>query len=524
MNLTDKTVLVLGLGESGLAIARWCVREGARCRVADSRSEPPALALLQNDFPDVPVHTGGFPEDLLLGIDLIAVSPGLAPGGEPQHALLNAARLRELPIWGELDFFAAKLAALKAERGYAPHVIAITGTNGKTTVTRLVGRLCGRAGRPARVAGNISPAALDALRMALNGDGSGTTLPEVWVLELSSFQLAYATRPIADAAAILNITQDHLDWHGSIEAYASAKERILAPATRAVLNRADRRVMAMAGRTALPVITFGLDAPVEPESFGVVFDGSTRWLAYAEPREPEEPTRRGKKGAALEVHIKRLMPLDALRIRGDHNAANALAALGLCHAIGLPLAPLLHALRDYRGEPHRVETIAVRDNVEYIDDSKGTNVGATAAALDGLGRRIVLIAGGEGKGQDFSPLAAPIARHARAVILIGKDAPVLRAAIAETALAAGVRIEDADSLEAAVARSHALARPGDAVLLSPACASLDMFRNYRHRAEVFAQAVAHLVPAAQRSPEGGEPAGLGPEPGADLKAGVSAAC
>ena len=280
----------------------------------------------------------------------------------------------------------------------------------------------------------------------------------------------------------------------------------------------------MAGRTALPVITFGLDAPVEPESFGVVFDGSTRWLAYAEPREPEEPTRRGKKGAALEVHIKRLMPLDALRIRGDHNAANALAALGLCHAIGLPLAPLLHALRDYRGEPHRVETIAVRDNVEYIDDSKGTNVGATAAALDGLGRRIVLIAGGEGKGQDFSPLAAPIARHARAVILIGKDAPVLRAAIAETALAAGVRIEDADSLEAAVARSHALARPGDAVLLSPACASLDMFRNYRHRAEVFAQAVAHLVPAAQRSPEGGEPAGLGPEPGADLKAGVSAAC
>jgi UDP-N-acetylmuramoylalanine--D-glutamate ligase len=501
MDLSSKTVLVIGLGESGLAMTRWCVHEGANCVLADTRLAPPGAETIRREFPDLPIHTGGLPVSLLEGVDLVAVSPGLAPADEPQRTLFEAARRRAIPVLGEIELFACKLNLLSVTLGYTPALIAITGTNGKTTVTELTGLLCERAGLSTRVAGNISPAALDALRKALGEFEHGRPLPQAWVLELSSFQLESTSSLAPQAAAILNITQDHLDWHGNMEAYAAAKARILARADCAVLNRADAAVLAQRGAAPGRVMTFGMDAPTEPESFGVVEDAGVRWLAYADPEESDEPVRRGKKAAPLVATIKRLMPVDALPIRGDHNAANALAALALCHAIGLPLAPLLHGLRSYRGLPHRVQTIATLDGVDYIDDSKGTNVGATVAALQGLGQKIVLIAGGEGKGQDFAPLAEPVARHARAVVLLGRDGPALRRAIESHAKAQGVEIIEVATLETAVLRASQLAKAGDAVLLSPACASLDMFRNYRHRAEVFRTAVQSL--SNQRDSAGG---------------------
>jgi UDP-N-acetylmuramoylalanine--D-glutamate ligase len=297
---------------------------------------------------------------------------------------------------------------------------------------------------------------------------------------------------------VLNLTQDHLDWHGSIEAYARAKGRIFAPATVRILNRDDPRVAAMTGRKAT-VVTFGADAPSGPDDFGLVRDASMTWLAWAE--DTRLPTRRRKSAtdqpiAAPEVHLHRLMPVDALRLRGRHNALNALAALALARALRLPLAPMLHALRDYTGEPHRVQLIASVGGVEYYDDSKGTNVGATVAALEGLaeGRKLVVILGGDGKSQDFAPLAAPMACHARAAVLIGRDAAAIRSVLAQSASA--VELIDAESLPDAVRRAADLARPGDAVILSPACASLDMFRDYRHRAEVFVDAVHDLAAEA----------------------------
>jgi UDP-N-acetylmuramoylalanine--D-glutamate ligase len=342
------------------------------------------------------------------------------------------------------------------------------------------------------VAGNISPAALDVLREALIED----KLPQAWVLELSSFQL-HATHSLkADAAAVLNITQDHLDWHGDMQAYAAAKARIFGPETLRILNRDDALCMKMAvAMRGARVATFGADAPAQLDCLGLVQEHGMQWLALAATAEEGERRRRKKDGGEQPMIITRLMPADALQIRGRHNAMNALAALALCRAIGLPLAPLLHALREYRGEPHRVELVSTVAGVEYYDDSKGTNVGATVAALNGLGRegqaQLLLIAGGDGKGQDFTPLAQPVARHARAVLLIGRDAPAIRAALAQS----GVELIDCATLEDAVARAADLAQPGDAVLLSPACASLDMFRNYAHRSEVFIEAVREAAAA-----------------------------
>ncbi|MDL2358495.1 MAG: UDP-N-acetylmuramoyl-L-alanine--D-glutamate ligase [Pseudomonadota bacterium] len=488
-----KTALVLGLGESGLAMAQWLARCGAGVRVADTRTEPQRLQQLRTAVPGVEFVCGEFSDALLEGIDFVTLSPGLAPQRE-LRTIVPSAREKSIPVWGEIELFAQALAQLKAERGYAPKVIAITGTNGKTTVTSLTGLLCERAGMTARLAGNISPAALDVLREALEHD----KLPQAWILELSSFQLHATFSLEADAATVLNITQDHLDWHGDMAAYAADKARIFGQHTVRVLNRDDATVMRMA-TPAAPAVTFGAGAPAEAGDFGLVNERGVLWLATALAGEASDKKRKKHEAAEpVDVVVSRLMPADALHIRGLHNATNALAALALCRAIGLPMAALLHGLRDYKGEPHRVELVAAIDGVDYYDDSKGTNVGATVAALNGLGKafagadqRIVLIAGGDGKGQDFEPLAEPASRYVRAVLLIGRDAPKLRAALEPS----GVDLVDCRSLGEAVQRGAALARPGDAVLLSPACASLDMFANYAHRAQVFVAAVRELAAA-----------------------------
>lgn len=506
-----KTALVLGLGESGLAMALWLARSGALVRVADTREAPERLAALQAAVPQAQFIAGAFTAELLDGVDFVAVSPGLAPQRELAQ-IAPAALEKNIPVWGEIELFAQALAALKAERGYAPKVIAITGTNGKTTVTSLVGLLCERAGLATRVAGNISPAALDVLREVLDAEPApqpvdaetdvaepvASTLPQAWILELSSFQLHTTFSLQADAATVLNLSQDHLDWHGDMAAYAADKARIFGDQTVRILNRDDAAVMHMADPLT-GSITFGTGEPLDVDSFGLVNERGIFWLAQAVPSEEVIEKKRRKNDPAPEpvpTMAKKLMPADALKIRGQHNASNALAALALCRAIGLPFAPLLHGLREYQGEPHRVELITAVNEVEYYDDSKGTNVGATVAALFGLGKafggaqqRLVLIAGGDGKGQDFSPLAEPVSRYVRAVVLIGRDAPALRAALEP----AGVDIVDCATLPEAVKRASSLALVGDAVLLSPACASLDMFKNYAHRAQVFVDAVRDIA-------------------------------
>jgi len=491
MNYDGKTALVLGLGESGLAMAQWLARCGARVRVADTRAEPARLPALRAAVPEAEFVAGAFGAALLDGADFVAVSPGLAPQRELAE-ISQAAAARAVPVWGEIELFAQALAALKQARGYDPKVIAITGTNGKTTVTSITGLLCRRAGLRTRVAGNISPAALDVLRETIDADD----LPQAWVLELSSFQLHTTSSLDADAATVLNLTQDHLDWHGDMAAYAADKARIFGARTVRVLNRDDALVMGMAAPGA-PVTTFGTGEPDAPGSFGLVNERGVLWLANASPAEaPEKKRKKNEVEEPAELFVNRMMPADALRIRGLHNASNALAALALCRAVGLPLAPLLHGLRDYAGEPHRVELVTSIDGVEFYDDSKGTNVGATVAALEGLGktfgeadRQILLIAGGDGKGQDFAPLAGPCARYVKAVLLIGRDAQAIRAAIEP----GGVPCFDLDDLAQAVRRAAGLARNGDVVLLSPACASLDMFTNYAHRAQVFVDAVRDIA-------------------------------
>ncbi|RTQ34602.1 UDP-N-acetylmuramoyl-L-alanine--D-glutamate ligase [Variovorax gossypii] len=388
----------------------------------------------------------------------------------------------------------------EAPKGYTPAVLAITGTNGKTTVTSLTGQLVERAGKTVAVAGNIGPTLLDTLTAHMDAE----TLPDVWVLELSSFQLDGVQGFEPTAATVLNLTQDHLDWHGDMAAYGAAKARIFGAHGLMILNRDDAGVMAM---LPAPVrvklqrpqirthVTFGSAMPLRPGDYGIERVNGMAWLVRA--LEADE-TQKRKRGAVVEeeIFLQRLMPADALRIRGRHNAMNALAALALASAAGCPLNTMLYGLREYQGEPHRVEPVAIIDEVEYFDDSKGTNVGATAAALTGLGeeRRVVVILGGEGKGQDFEPLAAPVRQYARAVVLIGRDAPIIEAALAST----GVSLLHAASMDEAVKLASARANPGDAVLLSPACASFDMFKDYAHRAEVFREAVQ----AYEDSPRG----------------------
>ena len=583
MQLQGQHVLILGLGASGLAMARWCAHAGADVTVADTRDTPPQLAALQAEWPAVRFVPGSFEASLVEGTSVRAVfrSPGLAP--EVVAPVVDAARSMGLWQGGELSLFAAGLEDLKTRFGYAPQVLAITGTNGKTTVTSLTGQLVARAGKTVKVAGNIGPTLLDTLTEAITqaqvqveqeaaeraaaelenkdlvseplvttslktitdaqdepaSEATDTTdtdealdslddeaaselplpvapdvrnpmaqaLPQVWVLELSSFQLDSCEGFEPTAATVLNISQDHLDWHGSMAAYAAAKARIFGAQALMVLNREDAQVMAMRPepvrvKLQKPVeraaVLFGGDMPQRPGDFGIEVTHGMTWLVRA--LEADE-TRRRRKDAAEELHIQRLMPADALRIRGRHNAVNALAALALASSAGCALGPMLYGLREYRGEPHRVEPVAIIQEVEFFDDSKGTNVGATVAALQGLGadRRVVVILGGEGKGQDFSPLADPVQRFARGVVLMGRDAPVIREALQGT----DVPLHDATDMQAAVEQAAAIARSGDAVLMSPACASFDMFDNYGHRAEVFVQAVASLAEAAGVALEGG---------------------
>jgi UDP-N-acetylmuramoylalanine--D-glutamate ligase len=498
--MAGKRVLILGLGDSGLAMARWCALGGAeQIIVADTREAPPQLAALRQELPQAQFISGPMTGELVAARDLSVVyrSPGLSP--RDIAPVLDAAAAVSIAARGELDLFADALQQLQMHRGYRPIVLAITGTNGKTTVTSLTTQLMAQAGKTVAMAGNIGPTLLDTLTEHLRAE----TLPEAWVLELSSFQLDASESFDPTAAVVLNVTQDHLDWHGSMDAYAAAKARIFGDRGVMVLNRDDAIVMSMlrpSTTTTIPTrsrqmrqqerqyLSYGADMPRRPGDFGMEEVNGMVWLVRA--LEADE-TRKRRKDDEEEIHIQRLMPADALRIRGRHNASNALAALALCASAGCALGSILYGLREYRGEPHRVEPVGIVNDVEFFDDSKGTNVGATVAALQGLGadRRVVAILGGEGKGQDFSPLAGQVARYARAVVLIGRDAALIRSALDHT----GIALFDAGNMEDAVAIAHAKAHAGDAVLMSPACASFDMFRNYEHRAQVYRAAVRALA-------------------------------
>ncbi len=437
MQLQGKRVLVLGLGDTGLSVANWVRDQGGEARVADTRAAPPR----KKDFSGE-LHTGKFKAALLKDVGLICISPGISL----QEQLIQTAKEKNIPVVGDIELFAW------AARGKR---IAVTGTNGKSTVTALTGHLLRSAGIDCEVAGNISPPALDALLKR-------KTPPAAWVLELSSYQLETTWSLEPDAAAMLNLSEDHLDRYAGLAEYAEAKARIFMGKGAQVLNRCDSASMALAlpGRVE---ITFGLDSPEMPEDFGV----AGGWLV------------RGK---------DRMLAVADLPLAGAHNVSNALAACALAHLAGAPLAALADGLRSFRGLPHRMQRVALRGGVEWLDDSKGTNVGATAAALKGLSRKTVLILGGEGKGQNFAPLAPAIRERAKHVLLIGRDAALIEQAIA----ASGVPVERVASMEKAVARAAQVATPGDAVLLSPACASFDMFRDYKHRGEVFAAAVKGL--------------------------------
>ena len=458
MNFAGRKVLVLGLGDTGLSMAKWLERRGASVRIADTRTAPPRLAELKRSLPSVPASCGPFRDEMFAGIELVAISPGV-PLAEPAvRGALDAG----IEVVGDIELFARTLRERRAP------IIAVTGTNGKSTVTALAGAMARAAGVDCEVAGNIGPAVLDAL-MRREDAGRAASL---WVLEVSSFQLETTRSLAADAATVLNITEDHLDRYRGIDDYARAKSRVFSGDGIQVLNRDDARSLAMAlpGRRTN---TFGLDAPQRAEDWGLLERGGEPWLAQG---------------------ANALLALRELKLAGLHNAANALAALALCRALGLPLEPLLGALREFKGLPHRVELVGEADGVRWYDDSKGTNVGSTVAALAGLaqrGTRLVLIAGGDGKGQDFSPLRSAVERSARALVLIGRDAPLIEAAVA----GAGIPIRRAASMDQAVVLAAQAARAGDAVLLSPACASFDMFRDYRHRGEVFRLAVERVIDA-----------------------------
>ena len=450
MDYTGKKVVILGMGETGLSAARWLHERGARVRVADSREVPPHLDKLRNDFTFAEVFTGPFNAATFAGCDLAVISPGV-PLATP--AVVDA-MAGGLPVIGDIELFAQTI------RGWKSKVIAITGANGKTTVTTLIGQMCMDAGLETVVAGNIGLCVLDALSH-LNG-----RQPDVFVLELSSFQLETTHSLQPDAAVVLNVTEDHMDRYEGMTDYAAAKARIFDGEGVMVLNREDPvcREMALPQRE---IVWFGLDAAGSDRDYGLVSQHDELWLARGQTP---------------------LLPVADMQLIGLHNAANALAAIALGSAIGLDDAPMQETLRHFRGLAHRVERVECINGVTYYDESKGTNVGATVAALNGMQHPVVLIAGGDGKGQDFSPLLHAVERICRAVILIGRDAWRLREVLTD----GKAPLLDAADLPSAVNEAARLAQKGDVVLMSPACASLDMFRNYVHRADVFIAAVRQL--------------------------------
>ena len=445
--LEHQRIAVLGLGETGFSALRWLRSVGAQVVMLDSRTHPTGLDVLQRDYPDVEYHTGPFDAELLCSMDMVVISPGVPM----RDVAVQQAVASGVKVVGDVELFAQFRAP------YAK-VIAITGSNGKTTTTTLVGEICKQAGLNTIVAGNIGLPVLDTLHMSA---------PDVYVLELSSFQLETTFSLQVDAATILNITEDHMDRYEGMEDYARAKARIFANAKLAVVNRDDPYSVRLAGN--LPKISFGTGLSDNMHDFGLDDAG---WLCAGR---------------------RRYIEGDALHLRGKHNLANALAAIALCQSIGVDKVSIFHTLQAFKGLPHRVEWVANIQGVDFYDDSKGTNVGATCAAISGMlkggkSQKVVLIAGGDGKGQDFSPLRDAVLANARAVVLIGRDGPKIQQVLHDIRLP----VVDAVDLPAAVEVAKTLAESGDAVLLSPACASFDMFRNYEHRAQVFVEAVKAL--------------------------------
>jgi UDP-N-acetylmuramoylalanine--D-glutamate ligase len=431
-DVKGKSVLVLGLGDTGLSMVRWLVRRGAEVRVADSRDSPPHAATLMRELPHVRLIRGAFRESDLTGADMIAVSPGI---DRREPAFAGVVR-RGIPVVGDIELFA------QAQAGSRSRVLAITGSNGKSTVTAMVGDMCRAAGMVTMVAGNIGLPALDVL-LAVE---AGAPMPDVFVLELSSFQLESTSSLRPDAAAMLNLCEDHMDRYRDLDEYAVTKECVFAGNGVQVLNRDDRRSMGMA-RPDRPVVTFGLGAPRGDHEWGI-------------------DAMAGK--AALANGARKLLPVDELPVAGLHNAGNALAALALARAIDLPEAPLVAALRAFKGLPHRVQKIAEIGDVVFYDDSKGTNVGATVAALGGMSRPVVLIVGGDGKGQDFTPLIAPVSACAREVVLIGRDAE----AIAKVLSGCGVPLTRAPGMQEAVMRSCCRLRVRAMTCFATTCTAL----------------------------------------------------
>ncbi len=485
--------MILGLGISGLAMARWCVQHGASVAVVDSRSHPPQLSQLKTEIPDARFISSQFQSALLenVEIDYLLISPGIKPA-DVSELLLNA-KNKAIRIGNELTLFIMALIDLRQSDAYKPHVLAITGTNGKTTVTSLTGKLVASTNMTVAVAGNIGPSLLDTLSEKIKS----AELPQAWVLELSSFQLNDVTGFEPTAGVVLNVTQDHLDWHETMDSYSEAKSHVYGLQAMMIINRDDEVVMGMLANAQKlnknrKYCTFGSDLPSRLGDYGLESVNGVTWLVRAisfddivmkKQRSLIEPR--------IELSMQRLIPTDALQLRGQHNMLNALAALTLVESIGCSISRVLFGLREYKGESHRVESIGMLNGVEYFDDSKGTNVGATLAAISGLGieRKIVVILGGDGKGQDFSPLIEVVSKFVRAVVCMGKD----KAIISDVLKNVDVPKASVDSMAQAVLAAEKFSQDGDAVLLSPACASLDMFDNYEHRGRIFQAEVFKLI-------------------------------
>ena len=439
---TNRNTAIVGMGATGLSAARFLSSIGKSFVFADSRSEPPRLSEVREQYPDVSLMLGPFAEDLLLGFDRVVVSPGVSL----EEPALVAARERGVKLIGDVELF--------LEQAAAP-VIVITGSNGKSTVTTLLGKMAEACELSVGVGGNLGTPMLDLLDKR----------HQLYVIELSSFQLELVTDTQGAIAGLLNISPDHMDRYAGLQQYHAAKHRIFLGASRVINNRQDPLTNPLLS-TSVKQSSFGLNKP-DLGSFGLIDEAGQSWLACG---------------------LDQLMPVSEVAIKGTHNIANALAALALGQAAGLEMSAMLETLKTYSGLPHRCEHIATIDNVMYIDDSKGTNVGATIAALNGFGdsaaAKLILIAGGQGKEQDFSKLQKPVKQFVKQAALFGEDAALIAAALQGT-----TQVELCDSLEDAVAKAHANAESGDIVLLSPACASFDMFSGFEQRGRCFQNAV-----------------------------------